>query len=587
MEPRDKILGVEGGGTKTAWVLVEKEGHDLRVLEQGTLPASNFRLTTPDRLRAILQELPKEVNRVGVFLAGCGPGEDRDALAKLCSEIWPGAKIFTGSDRESGLAAALGHGDGIVVNAGTGASVTGRRHERIEKAGGWGHILGDAGGGYFLSVQALRLILREYDLHRGEGQFTASILRALSLNDRDELVRWAQTADKMQIAMLAPIVFEAAQNGDANVVQILEEGARVLSEYTAAVATRLGLLAPKVILLGGLFHRDSIYTHAFRRRLKKDLVDARVSMSEQSPEFGAAWLAAELAERATIQPQSREAEIEELAAALTEQRNPRSENLDRMSARELVELFVDEEKSVREALHEKTVDLASAIEMVSAALRKGGKLFYVGAGTSGRLGVLDASEIPPTFGAPTDLVQGIIAGGASALYRSVEGAEDDKSSGALAVDERSVRNGDVVIGITASGRTPFVLGALARAKAIGANTIRLTCNSAAAKNNDVDLAIDLATGSELLTGSTRLKAGTATKVALNIISTGAMIALGKVRGNLMIDLAVSNTKLRDRAARLVAEIAGCNHDIAVERLSQNGWNVRAALATFADEKGGN
>lgn len=585
MEPRDKILGVEGGGTKTAWVLVEKNDHDLRVLEQGTLPASNFRLTTPDQLRAILQELPKEVNRVGVFLAGCGPGEDRDALAKLCAEIWPGAKIFTGSDRESGLAAALGQGDGVVVNAGTGASVTGRRHERIEKAGGWGHILGDAGGGYFLSVQALRLILREYDLHRGEAQFTASILRALSLNDRDELVRWAQTADKMQIAMLAPIVFEAAQNGDANVVQILEEGARVLSEYTAAVATRLGLLAPKVILLGGLFHRDSIYTHAFRRKLKKDLVDARVSMSEQSPEFGAAWLAAELAERATIQPESHEAEIEELAAALTEQRNPRSENLDRMSTRELVELFVDEEKSVREALHEKTVDLASAIEMVSAALRKGGKLFYVGAGTSGRLGVLDASEIPPTFGAPTDLVQGIIAGGTSALYRSVEGAEDDKSSGALAVDERAVRNVDIVIGITASGRTPFVLGALARAKGIGASTIRLTCNPAAAKNNDVDLAIDLATGSELLTGSTRLKAGTATKVALNIISTGAMIALGKVRGNLMIDLAVSNTKLRARAARLVAEMAGCNHDIAVERLSQNGWNVRAALATFADEKG--
>ena len=184
-------------------------------------------------------------------------------------------------------------------------------------------------------------------------------------------------------------------------------------------------------------------------------------------------------------------------------------------------------------------------------------------------------------------MQGIIAGGASALFRSVEGAEDDKSSGAFALDERAVRNVDVVIGITASGRTPFVLGALARAKVIGANTIRLTCNPAAAKNNDVDLAIDLATGSELLTGSTRLKAGTATKVALNIISTGAMIALGKVRGNLMIDLAVSNTKLRDRAARLVAEMAGCNHDIAVEWLSQNGWNVRAALATFADAKGGN
>ena len=165
----------------------------------------------------------------------------------LCAEIWPKAKIVAGSDRDSGLAAGLGRGDGIVVNAGTGASVTGRRGDRIEKAGGWGHILGDAGGGYFLSVQALRLILREYDLHRGEAQFTADILRALSLNSRDELVRWAQNADKMEIATMAPIVFEAATKGDANAVKIIEEGTGVLSEYTEAVATRLHLLAPKVI----------------------------------------------------------------------------------------------------------------------------------------------------------------------------------------------------------------------------------------------------------------------------------------------------------------------------------------------------
>src|SRR5205807_2714648 len=174
---------------------------------------------------------PAEADRVGMFLAGCATEEDRGLLTKLCGEVWAKAKIIAGSDRDSGLAAALGRSDGIVVNAGTGASVTGRRGDRIEKAGGWGHILGDAGGGYFLSVQALRLILREYDLHRGEGQFTAAILRALSLNSRDDLVRWAQNADQMDIATLAPIVFEAATNGDANVVKIIEEGAGVLSEY--------------------------------------------------------------------------------------------------------------------------------------------------------------------------------------------------------------------------------------------------------------------------------------------------------------------------------------------------------------------
>src|SRR5947208_15514962 len=229
MKPGERVLGVEGGGRKTAWVLAETVadtlGSEFRILEQGKLPASNFRLTAPERLRAILAELPKEISRAGVFLAGCATEEDRHALREICLDRWPNAKIVTGSDRDSGLAAALEHSDGIVVNAGSGSSVTGRRGDHIERAGGWGHILGDAGGGYFLSVQALRLILREYDLHRGEGQFTAAILRALSLNSRDDLVRWAQNADKMEIATLAPIVFEAATNGDANVVKIIEEGA--------------------------------------------------------------------------------------------------------------------------------------------------------------------------------------------------------------------------------------------------------------------------------------------------------------------------------------------------------------------------
>ena len=580
---------MEGGGTKTAWILVERSGDELNILDQGTLPSSNFRLATPDRLRGIFSELPKQIDRAGVFLAGCGTAEDRHSLSNLCAEIWPSAKILTGSDRDSGLAAALGHGDGIVVNAGSGSSVTGRRGDRIENAGGWGHILGDAGGGYFISIGALRLILREYDLHRGEVQLTAKILQARSLNNLDELVRWAQTADKMEIATLAPVVFEAAASGDARVMEIIEEGALVLCEYTEAVASRLHLLAPKVMLLGGLFHRDSIYTHAFRRRLKKNLPDARVATTERPPELGAAWLAAEMDELTKVRAKPAESDIDSLATALTEQRNPRSENLEKMSARELVELFVEEERFVQDALRGAIVDLAKAIEIVTGALRKGGRLFYVGAGSSGRIGVLDASEIPPTFGASSDLVQGIIAGGVTALHRSVEGAEDEKSVGALAMDERGTKDVDVVIGITASGRTPFVLGALGRAKSLGAKTILLTCNSArfvmagvspaegetAASTVIVDLAIHLAVGPEILTGSTRLKAGTATKVALNVISTGAMVALGKVRGNLMIDLHTSSTKLRDRAVRLVADLANCDYNSARERLEAGDWNLRA------------
>ena len=592
MEPVERILGVEGGGTKTAWVLVgavtsgSDAGTEFRTLDQGKLPPSNLRLTTPERLREIFAELPKQIDRAGVFLAGCSTEEDRRSLALICRDIWPKAKIVTGSDRDSGLAAALDHGDGIVVNAGSGSSVTGRRSDRIERAGGWGHILGDTGGGYFLSIEALRLILREYDLHRGEMQFTAKILHALSLNNLDELVRWAQTADKMEIAMLAPVVFEAAAGGDACVNEIVEEGARVLCGYTEAVASRLHLLAPKVALMGGLFYRDSIYTHAFRRRLKKNLPDARVTVAERPPEFGAAWLAAEKVDHVAFQSKLSEKEIEDLAAALTEQRNPRSENLEKMSARQLAELFVEEEKFVEDALRGATGDLARAIEIVTESLRNHGRLFYVGAGSSGRIGVLDASEIPPTFSASPDLVQGIIAGGTNALYRSVEGAEDEESAGTLAVRERGIKNGDVVIGITASGRTPFVLGALSHAKSLGTKTILLTCNPAvagvvdrgapqpAAAATNIDLVIALAVGPEILTGSTRLKAGTATKAALNIISTGAMVALGKVRGNLMIDLHTNSAKLRDRAVRVVVDLAKCDYESARRKLEAADWNLR-------------
>jgi N-acetylmuramic acid 6-phosphate etherase len=591
----ERILGVEGGGTKTAWVLVETarsgddSGTEFRILDQGKLSPSNLRLTSAERLREIFAELPKQINRAGVFLAGCSTEEDRRSLALICRDIWPDAKIVTGSDRDSGLAASLDHRDGIVVNAGSGSSVTGRRGDRIERAGGWGHILGDTGGGYFLSIEALRLILREYDLHRSEMQFTAKILHALSLNNLDELVRWAQMADKNEIAMLAPVVFEAAAGCEPRVNEILEEGARVLCEYAEAVASRLHLLAPKVVLMGGLFYRDSIYTHAFRRRLKKNLPDARVTTAERPPELGAAWLAAETRDSIALRPKLSEKEIDDLAAALTEQRNPRSENLEKMSFRELVGLFVEEEKSVQDALRAATAQLARAIEMVTESLRNGGRLFYVGTGSSGRIGVLDASEIPPTFGASPDVVQGIIAGGVTALYRSVEGAEDEESAGALAMRERGITNNDIVIGITASGRTPFVLGALACSNSFGAKTILLTCNPSVGDGVDAarpgsatpathaDLLITLAVGPEVLTGSTRLKAGTATKVALNIVSTGAMVALGKVRGNLMIDLHTNNTKLRDRAVRIVADLAQCDYDSARRQLETADWSLRTVV----------
>jgi N-acetylglucosamine kinase-like BadF-type ATPase len=224
----ERILGIEGGGTKTSWMLFTASGGELQLLNEGQLAPANFRLTNRERILEIWREMPRAVERVGAFLAGCGTPADRADLAKLCAEVWPTAAIVTGSDRESGFSAAFGEDDGIAVNAGTGSSITGRRHGRVEQAGGWGHVLGDAGGGYYLSLQTLRFVLRDYDLHRRGSDLAKEVLRALCLNDLNELVRWAQTAGKMEIATLAPLVFAAGTGGHERVNQILRSGAHVL-----------------------------------------------------------------------------------------------------------------------------------------------------------------------------------------------------------------------------------------------------------------------------------------------------------------------------------------------------------------------
>jgi N-acetylmuramic acid 6-phosphate etherase len=587
----EKILGIEGGGTKTAWALISGD----KLIESGKLPSSNLRLTPPDQIRNMFRILPTEVDRVGVFLAGCATEEDRAALLKLARAVWPKAKIIPGSDRDSGMAACLRDRDGIAVNAGTGSSVTGRSGSRVENAGGWGHILGDAGGAYFVSIRALRSILREYDLHRGERKFAANVLRTLGLNNFDELVRWAQTADKMEIASLAPVVFEAARTTDDTARQIIAAGVSALVDFTTAVSLRLGLEAPEVRLMGGLFDHQKFYGLAFAKALNEKLPDARVLPCDSPPEVGAAWLAAE-AKLCVAITEEETAAPEQLAA--TEKPNVNSVDLDQLSAREIVELFVAEEKFVQQALQQSAKQLAQAIELCASAIARGGRIFYIGAGTSGRLGVLDAAEIPPTFGAPADLFQGIIAGGASALRRSIEGAEDDGRAGALAVDERGILPQDVVIGISASGRARFVIAALRRARDLGVQTMLLTSNpsqtscveagvltarSSAAEMASstgpvlVDVVINLCVGPEIVTGSTRLKAGTATKVALNIISTGTMARLGRVRGNLMIDLQPTNEKLRQRAIDLLAQLAGCDRKSARSLLERADWNLRAAL----------
>ncbi|MCM0593633.1 MAG: N-acetylmuramic acid 6-phosphate etherase [Gloeotrichia echinulata DVL01] len=269
--------------------------------------------------------------------------------------------------------------------------------------------------------------------------------------------------------------------------------------------------------------------------------------------------------------------LQERGYLLTEQVNPNSLNLDQLTALEFVELFNSEDQKAVAAVAAAKVQLAKAIDYTAEKLGHGGRLFYVGAGTSGRLGVLDAAECPPTFCTPPELVQGIIAGGAGALVRSSEDLEDRAQDGEAAIAQRHITQLDVVVGITAGGTTPFVHGALNAARQRGAITIFIACVPSEQVSFDADVDIRLLTGPEVLAGSTRLKAGTATKLALNILSTGVMVKLGKVYGNRMVDVAVTNQKLRDRALRILQDLTGLNRETASGLLDRSGKWVKLAL----------
>lgn len=261
----------------------------------------------------------------------------------------------------------------------------------------------------------------------------------------------------------------------------------------------------------------------------------------------------------------------------TEQKNIKTLEIDKLDSLGIAKLMNDEDRHVAEAVQQELETIAQVINMAAGAIEKGGRVIYAGAGTSGRLGILDASEIPPTFNAPPHYFIGLIAGGEPAIRSSVEGAEDNELLGAEDIRNLDVQPNDLVIGLAASGRTPYVGGALREARARGARTALIACNKQAALSPFVDAAIEVEVGAEVIMGSTRLKAGTAQKMVLNMISTGTMIMQGKVYGNLMVDLQTKNAKLRDRAIRIITEATGSSYEAAASAYEQSGYLVKAAI----------
>lgn len=603
------FLGIEAGGTRTVAHWADASGPTSITRQFG--PA-NLQLTADDDLIRLFQAIRHSFARpraLAIGMAGARTDVDRARLRAAAAVVWPGAPCLATNDLEIALAAdAIGVAEPgaevpwkaqILVLSGTGSCLYGRDNlGHVARVGGWGHLLGDQGSGYGIALEALRSTIAEYDRHGHWGPLGRRVLAFLHLNEPNAIIGWIKSAPKQDIAALAPQVFLAAREQDRLARQAIDTAAKQLVTDALICAARLAQPRDSVrfCLAGGVLVGQPDFAH----RVSCDLIASRghsaVVILERPGAEGAAALAESLVPRAgrdhlpsapSASPPDRldrrRLVPEPTAPSPTEQRNPRSLRLDTMNLTAAIALMLDEEARALRALRRIEPDIAKVIRWVHLALAKGGRLFYVGAGTSGRLGVLDASECPPTFRTPPDLIQGILAGGSAAMFRAAEGAEDDHNAGAMSIRHRDVTCKDVVIGIAASGRTPFVWGALGEARHRRARTVLLCFNPnlrfPAAIRPDLVLAPNL--GPEVLTGSTRLKAGTATKWVLNLISTLSMVRNGKVASNLMVDLNPSNAKLRDRAVRIVTTLTGASDVEAQAALEAMEWKVPDALQRLA------
>jgi N-acetylmuramic acid 6-phosphate etherase len=611
---RPIFLGIEGGGTHTVALLADARQRFLQRFETG--PA-NIKLLNDAQLARLFRSIAAEFpcpDTMAVGLAGARGEGDLERIRAVAGKVWPDVPCMATSDLETALFAASqrnGHipAASVLVLSGTGSCCYGRNASgKIARIGGWGHILGDKGSGYEIGLRALKAAVFYFDHKEVWSRLGQQLLQRLQLNEPNELIAWVQTADKSSIAAMALEVFSAWKKGDRIASDILEGAEASLAEDAVACAKQLAMTGTPVqfILAGSVLLKQPKFARKLAERLRKLWAGATVTTLERESVWGAVilaqkfWSGPPLAvsplNRTPKKPSPKKAEkpspspdpslVEIARLSPTEQRNPRSLNFDKLSLREAISLILSEDARIPEAIMEERPKIERAVRLIARAFKAGGRLFYVGAGTSGRLGVLDASECPPTFRTDPEMVQGIIAGGQGALWRSVEGAEDDSEAGASAMRFRHVNRRDVVVGIAASGRTPFVWGALAEAKRRGAQTILVGFNPFLKITGEArpTLVITPNVGPELLTGSTRLKAGTATKLILNIFTTLAMVRIGKVISNLMVDLNPSNTKLRDRAVRIVQDLRGVDYNTAQAALERSGWVIKKACERLKRRK---
>lgn len=595
-----KLLGIEGGGTRTSVLFVDEPGGTI--LADFAIGPGNIHLLSgglDPLLAEIAGHLPSTPDRIGIGLAGVRTEGDRTRLAAAVARQWPGVPAAIGDDLHLALEATEWPADcaaQVLLLSGTGSCCLGRnRSGDLVKVGGRGHIIGDRGSATDIALHALKSVVTLSDIHGAMPSLGADILNSLQMNEPESLIEWSISATKTELANLARVVFEAAATReDPHAIAILNRAAQRLAKDAATCANRVAKPgeAVEVLLNGAVLLKNPTFAAGVIERIHQNRPGTVARRLERPAVWGAIALARRLPggkNAGSELPTGTERDLPQwkpVSSSPTEGRHPGSSHLSEMPIADAIRLVLDDDRTIPDKILAESESIEWTIRRVVRAFAEGGRLLYCGAGTSGRLGVLDASECPPTFRTPGSLVQGIIAGGRTALWSAVEGAEDDGDSGRRTLANRQVGPADVVVGISASGHAPFIWGCLDEAKRRGATTVLICCNPGYRGHPLVDCSILPDTGPEILTGSTRLKSGTATKLILNLISTLAMVHSGKVIGNLMVDLNPSNTKLRGRAVRIVREITGADEEKAIDALEMHGWVVREACQALSRSEGG-
>src|SRR5258706_638101 len=484
------FLGIEGGGTSIVALMTNSDNQVVRQFEAG--PA-NLKLLTDAQLVTHFRLLAKAFSRpdaLGIGLAGAWAEPDRQRIRSAAAKVWPGIPCYATSDLETALTAAIRPQKGapvlqVLLVSGTGSGCYGKTAEgKGVKVGAWGHLLGDKGSGYEIGLRALKAVVYYFDYERAWPRLGQRILSALQLNEPTDLIGWAQGATKAEIAGLAVEVFAEWEKNDRIASDIPAAAAHSLAQDAATCAGRLARKGSRVqfVLAGSILLKQPRFRARMGRELRKLWPGAMVTRLERESVWGAVELAKRFAGQSEVRSPRSEVRSPQFAdnglvedvrmvrsarLSPTEARNPRSMRLDKLPVLEAIALMLSEDAKIPKQLLAEKEQIGRAVRAIERAFRREGRLFYVGAGTSGRLGVLDASECPATFRTPPEMVQGIIAGGQTALWKAVEGAEDDAGAGGRAIQFRGIDSRDVVVGIAASGTTPSCLGAVFQAKLLG------------------------------------------------------------------------------------------------------------------------